>query len=208
MDDRIRQILTQITKLEDELRDAMKEREQHVFFELKGRRIEFESAVKARHRQLRMGLLRWLAGSRPQNWLSAPFIYGVFPAFVVLDVLVSIYHAVCFPLYGIPKVRRADYIRFDRHKLAYLNSLEKLNCEYCAYANGLLAWVTEVTARTEQYWCPIKHARRIVGAHGRYHRFKEYGDAEGYQAHLRKMRLEFRREARAQPGPVSSDPPQ
>jgi hypothetical protein len=54
---------------------------------------------------------------------------------------------------------------FDRYHLAYLNVLEKLNC---AYANGLIAYVREIAGRTEQYWCPIKHARRVIGAHSHY----------------------------------------
>ena len=56
--------------------------------------------------------------------------------FVLLDLFVTIYQAVCFPVYGIPKVERRTYLVFDRHHLAYLNALEKLNCAYCAYANG------------------------------------------------------------------------
>lgn len=207
MDDRVRALLAQITRLEDELRDALHEREQKMFFHLKGRRIEFESAVKVRHRQLRIGWLRWLVHSRPQNWLSAPFIYAVFVPFVLLDLFVSLYQAVCFPLYGIPKVRRADYFAYDRHKLGYLNWLEKLNCEYCAYGNGLLAYVTEITARTEQYWCPIKHARKVLGTHDRYRRFADFGDGEQYQRELKAQRLAFRREARGpqppeEPGPT------
>ena len=43
------------------------------------------------------------------------------------------------------------YLAFDRHRLTYLNFAEKLNCEYCAYANGILAYFTEIAARTEQY---------------------------------------------------------
>ncbi len=198
MNDRIRQLLSQITQLEDELRDALVQREQELFFTIDGKRIKFESAVRARHRQLRIGLLRWLVSSRPQNWVSAPFIYAVFVPFVLLDLFVSLYQAVCFPLYGIPKVRRRDYFAFDRHQLGYLNSLEKLNCEYCAYGNGLLAYVTEITARTEQYWCPIKHARKVLGTHDRYRRFSDFGDGESYAADLKALRLEFRREAREQ----------
>lgn len=206
MEDRVRQLLQQITKLEDELRQTLSEREHKVFFQMNGKRIEFESAVKARHRQLRMGLLRWLVSSRPQNWLSAPFIYAVFVPFVLLDLFVSLYHAVCFPLYGIPKVRRADYFAFDRHHLGYLNSLEKLNCTYCAYANGLLAYVTEVTARTEQYWCPIKHAHKVLGTHLRYPRFTAFGDGEHYQSELKALRKDFRREAR-EAAAQRSEPP-
>jgi hypothetical protein len=95
---------------------------------------------------------------------------------------------VCFPIYNIAKVRRADYLVFDRHHLAYLNALEKLNCAYCTYANGIIAFTREIAARTEQYWCPIKHARRVIGTHGRYVLFDDYGDGEGYQARLAELR--------------------
>jgi hypothetical protein len=103
---------------------------------------------------------------------------------VLLDLSVTIYQAVCFPAYGIEKVHRKDYLVFDRHHLAYLNALEKLNCAYCSYANGLIAYVREIAARTEQYWCPIKHARRVIGAHPHYSRFEDFGDAEGYRKRL------------------------
>ena len=87
-----------------------------------------------------------------------------------------------------PHVRRADYIVIDRWKLAYLNTIEKANCDYCSYATGLLAYVREVTARTEQYWCPIKHAQRIRAPHSRYKHFVDYGDAEGYKRELPVLR--------------------
>ena len=84
-------------------------------------------------------------------------------------------------------MRRRDYLVFDRHHLAYLNALEKLNCAYCSYANGLIAYVREIASRTEQYWCPIKHARRLIGAHANYATFEDYGDAEGYQRRLAEL---------------------
>jgi len=49
----------------------------------------------------------------------------------------------------------------DRSKLHYLNALESLNC-VCCYANGLTAFVAEIAGRTEQHWCPIKHARVLA----------------------------------------------
>jgi hypothetical protein len=107
---------------------------------------------------------------------------------------VSVYQLVCFPVYGIPKVRRVDYFVFDRHHLAYLNAIEKLNCAYCSYANCLIAYVREIAARTEQYWCPIKHARRVIGAHARYATFDDYGNAEGYQKRAAELRDELAKE--------------
>jgi hypothetical protein len=100
-----------------------------------------------------------------------------------LDLAVAIYQAICFPIYGIPKVRRADYLIFDRGRLGYLNPIEKLGCVYCSYANGLLSYVTEIAARTEQYFCPIKHAHRMVRPHSRYAHFLPYGDAAAYRDH-------------------------
>lgn len=77
-------------------------------------------------------------------------------------------HFICFPVDGIPKVKRDQYVIFDRQSLRYLNVIEKLNCTYCSYFNGLIVYVQEIAARTEQYWCPIKHARRIVAMRSRY----------------------------------------
>jgi len=59
---------------------------------------------------------------------------------------------------------------------------------YCSYANGLIAYVREVASRTEQCWCPIKHARRVIAAHDHYAAFLDYGDAEAYRRKLQALR--------------------
>jgi hypothetical protein len=121
---------------------------------------------------------------RNTHWLvivSSPLIYGCAIPFLWLDLAVMIYQAVCFPIYGIPKVRRRDYLIYDRGHLAYLNTIEKIGCVYCSYANGLLAMISEIAARTEQHFCPIKHARRLAKEHSRYSKFLPYGDAKAYR---------------------------
>jgi hypothetical protein len=120
--------------------------------------------------------------------LTSPFIYGLIVPFVLLDLMVVIYQAVCFPVYGIAKVRRADYVFIDRHQLGYLNALQKLNCVYCGYGNGLIAFVREVAARTEAYWCPIKHSRRVADPHSFYPGFAGFGDDAAYQARVEAQR--------------------
>jgi hypothetical protein len=85
-------------------------------------------------------------------------------------------------------VPRKPYFAIDRHKLAYLNAIEKANCTYCSYANGVVAYVREVGARTEQYWCPIKHARLVESVHPRSALFLDYGDASGYRRELSGIR--------------------
>lgn len=187
-DDRVRDLLQQITHLEEELRKSLHEQELHFFYQIKGKKVEFEQSTEQAHRKLKSGLLRWIVTSPPRHLLSAPFIYAMVMPIALLDLSITSYQAICFPLYRIAKVKRAEYIALDHHRLAYLNSMEKLNCLYCSYINGLLAYASEIAARTEQYWCPIKHARKMFGSHARAARFLAYGDAVGYHTRLEAFR--------------------
>lgn len=188
MNDKIRELLDQITKLEDELRIALRAQPSTILFQINGKRIEFEQSIKESHRRLKTNFFRWLITNRPQNLLTGPIIYSMIIPLVVTDLFVSFYQAICFPVYGIKKVRRGDYIIFDRQHLSYLNFVEKFHCSYCAYGSGMIAYVSEIIARTEQYFCPIKHARKILGTHRRYVRFLDYGDAEDYEGKLESYR--------------------
>jgi hypothetical protein len=137
------------------------------------------------------GLLAYLSDALPLVLLTAPLIYFCAIPFLLLDLFVAVYQAVCFPVNGIPKVRRADYLVFDRARLPYLNAIEKLGCVYCSYANGLLAYVAEIAARTEQHFCPIKHDQDLLRPHSRYHRFLDYADAGAYREKLDHIRSDF-----------------
>jgi hypothetical protein len=188
MNDRIQQILNQITELEDDLRIALNEQQTSMFFQIKGKRVEFEQSIKETHKRLKTNFFRWLVTYRPQNLLTGPIIYSMIIPLLITDFFVTFFQLTCFPIYGIKKVRRSDYIVYDRQQLNYLNFIEKFHCTYCAYGNGMIAYVSEVIARTEQYFCPIKHARKILGTHSRYARFLEYGDAENYEEKLEEYR--------------------
>lgn len=50
-----------------------------------------------------------------------------------------------------------------------------------------------MVGRTEQYWCPIKHARRVLHEHPHYSGFVDYGDAEAYRRELRILREDLAR---------------
>jgi hypothetical protein len=183
-------LMERIRDLEAELDAELAQRRAELRVGMEKGRAFFEEEILRRHRELRTRLSAYILHARPLVMITAPVIYAMIVPFVLLDLFVTIYQAVCFPVYGIPKVERRTYLVFDRHHLAYLNALEKLNCAYCAYANGLIAYVREIAGRTEQYWCPIKHARRVIGAHPRYVTFEDYGDAEGYRNRLEKMQSE------------------
>lgn len=189
--DEIRTIIAQIQALEGQLETAFEKTRADLRLHIEHNRVVFEEQVLKRHRELRTRLWNYVRGARLMVVLTAPVIYAVIVPIVLLDLFVSLYQAVCFPVYGIARVRRSEYIMFDRQNLAYLNALEKLNCAYCSYANGLFAYVREIAARTEQFWCPIKHVRRLVAPHSHYANFVDYGDAEAYHAKLEALRRQL-----------------
>ncbi|WP_137702935.1 hypothetical protein [Marimonas lutisalis] len=184
----IENLITRIRDLQDELEEEIARKGEAFRYRLENDRVVFEDEVRRQHRKLRIKLWEFLRATRPMVVLTAPVIYALIVPLVLLDLFVAIYQAVCFPVYGIPKVRRRDHVRIDRHKLQYLNGLQKLNCVYCGYANGVISWVREVAGRTEAYWCPIKHAGRMGAPHPHYPLFIDYGDAEAYADGLEASR--------------------
>lgn len=191
MNKHIDELLARIDALQSELEEEYRKTRE----EWAQKRDELAEEFLRQQRRYKVGLFRFLIRSRLLVVLSAPVIYAGWLPFMLMDLFVSIYQAICFPIYRIPKVRRADYIVFDREDLPYLNLIEKFNCFYCSYGNGVAAFTREVAARTEQYWCPIKHARRIKAAHDRYPQFFDYGDAEAYRQGLNRLRRQYRDEA-------------
>ena len=188
MPSRLDVILDRIRDLEQQLERELNVARAAWGYRFEKNRVRFERETHRRHRQLRRGIVRFLREASPANLLTAPVIYSLALPFVLLDLWVTVYQWVCFPLYGVARVSRRRYVVIDRHRLAYLNGIEKAHCVYCGYVNGLLAYVREVAARTEQYWCPIKHARPVVHPHRWYRQFADYGDAEGYHESLPELR--------------------
>ncbi|MBR9763929.1 MAG: hypothetical protein GYB53_10490 [Rhodobacteraceae bacterium] len=176
MTDRIDELRARIAALQDQLEREYGARRARLLHRIENGRVVWEDGVRRSHLALRQRIPAFLLDSSIRYTITAPVIYALIIPFALLDLFVSIYQAICFPAYRIPKVRRRDYIRIDRHQLAYLNWIQKLNCVYCGYCNGLIAYVREISARTEAFWCPIKHAMRTRGLHPYHAAFSAYGD--------------------------------
>ena len=194
MNPTIADLAQKIRALEGELEVQMALARAELGVRIEDGKVEFQEAVLRRHRELKTRLLHYVAGARPLILITAPVIYALIIPLLLLDIFITIYQTICFPVYGIPKVSRKDYLIFDRRFLAYLNVVEKFNCAYCSYANGLIGYVREIASRTEQFWCPIKHARKVVGAHPRYSSFADFGDAQGYKDEVAALAEQARRE--------------
>ena len=187
----ISDIIARMKALQQELETELDKRREQFRYHLEGHKVRFDREVLAQQKKFRQSLARYILGAKFKHLVTAPFIYAVFFPMLLVDLFATLYQTVCFPVYGIPRVRRRDYMLHDRNSLGYLNLLEKFNCFYCSYADGLTAYLREIIGRTEQYWCPIKHARRIKAAHDRYPRFFEYGDAESYAKGLERLRKAY-----------------
>jgi len=188
---KIQDIIEQIRDLEKILSLEIQKKEEEFLYKIHGKKVRFEEATKRYHKTLVSSIHTYLLNASLLNILTAPVIWFCLVPAVFLDMTVTMYQFICFPVYKIPKVRRDVYIIIDRHSLHYLNVMEKLNCVYCGYVNGLIAYVQEIAARTEQYWCPIKHARKIGDIHSRYNKFIEYGDGSEYRDKIESIRRDF-----------------
>jgi len=194
MTSRIDDLLEEIATLERELEREFNQARKRWHYRIEAGRVRFGHEIRAAHLRLKQSVPRFLRESQPSTLITAPVVYSMIVPITLLDIWVSAYQAICFRVYGIPRVKRSEYVVIDRHHLAYLNVIEKLNCVYCGYANGVFAYVREVAGRTEQYWCPIRHARRVRAPHLHYRRFVDYGDADGYRRRLIPLRDELKRD--------------
>jgi hypothetical protein len=188
---RISKLIEQIRDLEGQLRQEYGKNRERFYYDLKNKRFKLSRERIKAYKKNVINSFKYVYKAKLSVLLTVPVIWAVLLPAIVLDLFVSLYQAVCFPVYKIPKVKRSHYIVLDRHKLFYLNNIQKLNCLYCGYFNGLVGFVREVAARTEQHWCPIKHATPIPDIHSRYEKFFDYGDAMMFQNKLAPVRYDF-----------------
>ncbi|MDO9207210.1 MAG: hypothetical protein Q7T91_03050 [Sulfuricurvum sp.] len=187
---KIGDLVAKIKELEVEL-EAELHKEYEVFScEIAKKREELLSS----YRLDRENLFSYIVKSPILHIMSVPVIWAILLPAIILDGFVSVYQWICFPIYKISKVKRSDYIIIDRHRLKYLNAIEKLNCLYCSYVNGLMGYITEISARTEQYWCPIRHATMLKSIHGKYKNFYDYGDSKKFRKGLAELRKTLKEE--------------
>jgi hypothetical protein len=191
MNDKLDGLLAKLKLLEDELLVEIHAKEKQFSYTVRDGKVHFKKNVSHAHRLLAKKLSRYWRDAKWSSFITTPVILSCVIPVALMDLWASAYQFVCFSAYGIPKVRRSDYVILDRHHLRYLNTIERLNCAYCGYVNGVIAYVQEIAGRTEQHWCPIKHAFRLKTMHSRYAHFLDYGDAEQFRKRIEEVRRDF-----------------
>ena len=181
MDNRIQDLIKRIDALNEKLGKEYARLAEKYGFYLRQKKVVFLEKFRTRNRLLRIPAWKYVIPTSIRHVLSLPFIYMMIVPAVILDAFITLYHLVAFPLYGIPKVKRGEFIVYDRKFLDYLNVIQKVHCLYCSYVNGLFAYSAEIAARTERYWCPVKAAHRPAVYHGWYEDFADYGNPEQWK---------------------------
>ena len=184
----LKELIEQFNNIKEGLEKEVEIKRSAFNYQLNKRKVSFELVLHQTHKKLKTGVLSYILNANPLFVITAPIIYIMIIPLLLLDLFAFLYQFICFPLYKMQKIKRSDYVVIDRHKLGYLNFFEKFNCVYCGYANGLLSYVGELASITEQYWCPIKHARMVKNPHDRYWSFIDYADADAYVCDLKTHR--------------------
>lgn len=196
MSEKIKQIIEEIEALEDKLKEEIALKEEHISYEIKNGYVHFEQDIISKQKENMKKIIAYLKDVPFLHLISSPFIYIVILPALVLDVMLFVYQQVIFRIYKIDTIQRSDYIVFDRHYLAYLNPIEKINCLYCSYFNGLIHYASEISAKTELYFCPIKHAKKIAYKHRYYKDFLAYGDERDFQEKFQELREKVQKDSR------------
>lgn len=191
MSDKIKKMIDDIEVMKAKLVEEIQHQEEQFTYEIKNGSVKFGNDILEKQRKNMKSLWQWFREIPLPHLLSSPLIYAMTIPAIFLDVMLFLYVKVVGKVFKFDFPKRNTYIVFDRQYLGYLNIMEKLNCMYCSYFNGLMAYASAIASRTELYFCPIKHAKKVAYDHKYYNRYLSYGDEDKYQEKLKKLRKEF-----------------
>ena len=193
MNDKIREIVEEIETMKIKLAEEIAEQERHISFEIHNGYVKFENEILSRQKKNMKNLLTWFRKVPFLHFIAAPIIYIMIIPSVIIDITLFIYQQIIFRVFKFKFIKRSDYIIFDHQYLGYLNPIEKINCLYCSYVNGLMQYALAIAGRTELYFCPIKHVKKVIHEHDYYDVFLSYGDRKDYQEKLKALSEESRK---------------
>jgi len=188
MNNKIKEMIEEIEAMKVKLGEEIAQQEKDISYEIQNGYVKFEKDVLDKQKKNMKNLLTWFREIPLLHLLTSPLIYGMIIPAILFDVILFLYQQIIFRIYKFEFIKRSDYIIFDRQYLGYLNSIEKLNCMYCSYFNGLMYYASAIASRTELYFCPIKHAKKVAYKPEYYDEFFEYGVGNDYQEKLKSLR--------------------
>ena len=106
MNDRLQELLNKIKQLETELLEEIQKKEKEYFYEIRDKKIHFKKEIKKKNKLLVKKIRRYLGDAPLMNIITAPVIWSCLLPALFLDLVVSLYQMICFPVYSIPKVKQ------------------------------------------------------------------------------------------------------
>jgi anti-sigma-K factor RskA len=94
----IARLIGQIAELEAELEAEMARRAAQLRVAFVDGRLKYEQDVLRRHRELQSSLWNYLRSARVLVVITAPVIYALILPLVLLDIFITIYQFICFPV--------------------------------------------------------------------------------------------------------------
>jgi hypothetical protein len=133
MSPRVERLVDRIHNAEQHLKCEAKDQPRRWQGRVRRGHVWFDKELRETHLRIRQSIPAYVLEGDLLSLLSAPIIYSLLLPFVLLDLWVTLYESICFPIYGMSRVPRHRYFAIGRHKLAYLNGIEKVNCTFCSY---------------------------------------------------------------------------
>ncbi len=100
----------------------------------------------------RLGLTRVLAG--------ALGMYITVPVFIIIHVFVIylLINSIVAPLLKLTNLKPSNYIIIDRYKVQGLGLIDKVNCLFCGWVNGISTYMSQATESISgcRYEMPVK----------------------------------------------------
>ena len=111
-------IIEEIKKLEKQLVLEIEKKEEEFFYKIKGKKVYFDPKIKRYQKTLATRIYSYIVNTSLLNLLTVPIIWFCLLPALFMDVVVSVYQFICFRVYGIPEVKRSEYMVMDRHSLS------------------------------------------------------------------------------------------
>jgi hypothetical protein len=115
-------IVGRLRDAEEDLKRDVDEQQRRWQYRIHRGRVWFDKELGEAHRRLRQTIPAYIREGSAFNLLTAPVIYSLIIPLALLDVWTTAYQWVCFPIYGVARVRRRAYFVIDRRHLAYLTA--------------------------------------------------------------------------------------
>ena len=97
-------------------------------------------------------------GGLAGHYVAALLLVALLPVLIPFFLFLWLGSRAYFWLCREQPVPLKPFFHFDRHKVAHLKFLDKISCEYCEWANGMLQWALEMANKVERRFCPIQNS--------------------------------------------------